>query len=152
MPVSKTRQRAERWKPAVGVRTQLTAASVLWTCVGIGLGAAGVVWCLGSDHALGLVGLGLALGLAKAHWVIRPVALRNLARIIQRGDGRCLGGFLSWKSWAFVGAMMSLGFVLRRSSLPESVLGVLYVAIGAALLVAALPLWRSVFERATLGS
>ena len=134
-----------RWKPAAGVRTQLTAASLLWTCVGLGLGSAGVFWCHGADDWPPLVGLGLAIGLIKAFWIIRPVARRNAARIIERGDGKCLGSFLSWKSWLFVAAMMAVGFVLRHSPLPRPALGVLYVAIGVALLVGALPLWRSVF-------
>jgi hypothetical protein len=146
------RKTAERWKPAVGVRTQLTAASVLWTCVGLGLGTAGVVWCLATGEPWMLVALGVAIGLAKAWFIIRPVALRNAARIIERGDGKCLGGFLSWKSWAFVGAMMGVGFVLRHSPLPRSVLGVLYVAIGAALLAGALPLWRSALTRTAPGA
>ncbi|MGC4117211.1 MAG: hypothetical protein QM765_22165 [Myxococcales bacterium] len=145
--MSPARQTAERWKPAVGVRTQLTAASVLWTCVGLGLGTAGILWCVGAGDAWYFVALGVAVGLAKAWFIIAPVARRNAARIIERGDGKCLGGFLSWKSWAFVAGMMSLGAVLRHSAIPRSVLGVLYVAIGAALLTGALPLWRSALSQ-----
>ncbi len=138
------RKVAERWKPAVGVRTQLTAASLLWTCVGFGLGAAGLAWCLADGRPWLLVPLGVAAGLAKAWFVIRPAAHRNASRIIERGDGQCLGGFLSWRSWAFAAGMMLLGSALRHSPMPRSVLGVLYVAIGAALLAGALPLWRTV--------
>lgn len=145
--MSTSRKTAERWKPAVGVRTQLTAASLLWTFVGLGLGVAGLGWSIASAAPGTLVVVGVAVGLAKALFVLAPMARRNAARIIQRGDGKCLGGFLSWKSWAFVGAMMTLGMVLRHSPAPRGVLGALYVAIGTALLAGALPLWRSALSQ-----
>lgn len=132
-----------RWKPAVSARTQLQAASVLWTMVGIGLGSAGVVWCHTASWFWALLALGVAIGAAKAFFVIRPVALRNAARILQRGDGRCLGGFLSWKSWLFVATMMIGGAILRHSPLPRPILGVTYVAVGTALLLGSVPLWRA---------
>jgi hypothetical protein len=142
--VSLARSTAERWKPAVRVRTQLAAASLLWTCVGLGLGAVGVYWCHPVDLAgAAIVALGLALGALKGWLVIRPIAHKNSARIVERGDGRCLGGFLSWKSWLMVASMMAVGAVLRHTALPRPILGVAYVAIGAALLLGAEPLWRA---------
>ncbi len=84
-----------------------------------------------------------ALGLAKGRWLITPVARRNIRRLVESGDDRCLGGFLSWKSWLFVVVMMALGAGLRRSALPRPVLGVLYGAIGVALLTGSFPFWRA---------
>jgi hypothetical protein len=139
-------------KPASSARAQLAAAAGLWTVVGLGLGSAGGLWSLSvpAPASLGLLALGACLGLVKAALVIRPMARRNAQRILARGDGRCFGGFLSWKSWLFVLAMMAFGALLRASPVPRPVLGVLYVAIGVALLTGSTPLWRT-FARAAAG-
>jgi hypothetical protein len=42
-----------------------------------------------------------------------------------------------------VASMMAVGAVLRHTALPRPILGVAYVAIGAALLLGAEPLWRA---------
>ena len=135
----------ERWKPAAGVRTHLFSAALLWTVVGLGLTAAGFAWCFGSalPWALVLAGVGVAAGLVKGRYVLRTMAERNAARIIARGDGRCLGGFLSLKTWLLVVLMMTSGIILRRSAVPRPVLGVLYSAVGTALLVGSATLWRA---------
>ncbi len=111
-------------------------AALLWTCVGTGLSLAGLRWCADTrapwPPVLGLSGLGL--GLLKGRFALERTARRSAARIAQRGDGKCLGGFLSWRSWLFVLAMMAMGVVLRRSGLPRPFLGVLYTAVGTSLL------------------
>jgi hypothetical protein len=134
---------AERWKPAAGVRAHLFSAAIMWTVVGLGLAAAGMVWCFGSalPWSLVLAAAGVAAGLAKGRFLIRTMAERNAARIITRGDGRCLGGFLSVKTWLLVALMMTSGIILRRSAVPRPVLGVLYTAVGTALLVGCVTLW-----------
>lgn len=144
----------ERWKPAAGVRTHLYSAALLWTVVGLGLSAAGIAWCFGSDlpWALVLAGVGVAAGLVKGRYVLRTMAERNAARIIVRGDGRCLGGFLSLKTWLLVVLMMTSGIILRRSAVPRPVLGVLYSAVGTALLVGCVTLWRAIGSLANGGS
>ena len=84
------------------------------------------------------------LGAAKGLFVLAPVAERVAGRIARREEGSCLGGAFSWKSWLMVAMMMSAGMLLRRSPLPRPVLGLLYVAIAAALLVGSACLWRQV--------
>lgn len=124
----------ERWKPAGSMRAQLLLAALLWTAVGLGLCTAGAVWSLESSWSVGLLVLGLVLGWAKGVFVLDRTARRSAERISRRGDGTCLGGFFSWRTWLFVFAMMALGAFLRRSALPRSVLGLVYVAVGVALL------------------
>ena len=135
----------ERWKPAAGVRAHLYAAALLWTVVGLGLTAAGMAWSFSSalPWSLLLAGTGVAAGLVKGRYVLRAMAERNAARIIARGDGRCLGGFLSLKTWLLVVLMMTSGIILRRSAVPRPVLGVLYSAVGTALLVGCVTLWKA---------
>ncbi len=125
-----------RWKPAAAARTHLLAAGLLWTGVGAGLLAAGLRWCagVGGGAAWGLAAAGVAAGLLKGRLALDRTARNAAARIRSRGDGNCLGGFLSWKTWLFVLVMMGLGAVLRRSGLSRVVLGPVYTAVGTALL------------------
>ena len=51
-----------------------------------------------------------------------------------RGRERCLFGFFSWKAWLLIVVMMGGGIVLRNSGAPTEALGVLYMAVGTALL------------------
>jgi hypothetical protein len=134
-----------RWKPAAGARTHLLLAAMLWSAVGLGLSAAGIRWSLGAQGLwpLLLLLLGFGLGAAKAHFVLDRTAARSAARIVSRGDGKCLGGFLSWQSWAFVLAMIGLGVSLRRSPLPRTLLGIIYTGVGLGLLKGSRCFWAA---------
>ncbi len=72
-------------------------------------------------------------GILKALFVLDRAAAKGVARIRERGDGRCIGGFLSVKSWLLVLVMMAGGRLLRAGYLPKTLIGFLYVAIGVAL-------------------
>jgi hypothetical protein len=133
----------ERWKPAAGARVHLILAATLWTCVGTGLIIAGIRWCLSAPSPWPAVLLfgGLAAGLIKGRTVLDRTATRSAARIVRRGDGKCLGGFLSWKTWFFVLAMMGMGAALRKSHLPRALLGLVYTAVGTGLLWGSRVFW-----------
>lgn len=134
----------EAYKPAANRSGQHLTLALMWSVVGAGLLGAGSSWLMSAEvgAAAGLLLLGLAAGAAKARWVMRGVVDRIVRRIDERGDGRCLGGFLSWRSWGFVLLMMTLGRVLRGTHLPRLALGSVYVAVGAALLLASSRPWR----------
>ena len=134
---------AERWKPSAGARSHLLAAALLWTAVGTGLSAAGIIWCLSARKPWVPLALGFCAGVLKGIFIISKVAARNARRIVSRGDGKCLGGFLSIKTWLLVAAMMGSGMVLRHSGIPRPVLGVIYTAVGTALLAGCLSLWKA---------
>jgi len=87
------------------------------------------------------VGAGLTLGVLKGRLVLERAARKAAARIAVRGDGRCLGGFLSWQTWLFVLAMMGMGVALRHSDVPRALLGVVYTAVGGALLWGSRTFW-----------
>ncbi|MFC1705201.1 hypothetical protein ACFL59_00080 [Planctomycetota bacterium] len=133
----------ERWKPAAPATMHVLMAAVLWTCVGSGLAGAGVWWTLGLPGvwAALLLALSLLAGLMKGRFILEPKARRTVARIVARGDGRCLGGFLSGQTWLLVLAMMGLGVVLRRTDLPRIALGVVYGTVGVALLLGSRLFW-----------
>ncbi len=139
------RRLAERLKPAAKARTHLLAAASLWTVVGLGLLTLGLIWCFAVrlPWPFVLAVLGIAAGSLKGRFVLRRLAEKNAARVVRRGDGHCLGGFLSVKTWLLVAVMMTSGILLRRSGVPHPILGVLYSAIGTALLAGSIPLWKA---------
>jgi hypothetical protein len=140
-----TRAWFESLKPAASARVHLLLAALMWSTVGGVLLVLGVLWALHVRTPLTvllLVACG-AGGFLKAHYVLEPVARRTVERIEVRGDGRCVGGFLSPQSWAMVAAMMLIGRLLRGGALSARVIGLVYVLVGTALLVAVRVLWAA---------
>jgi hypothetical protein len=139
------RRMVERFKPAASARTHLLAAAGLWTAVGLGLSVLGFIWCFSTPlpWPFLLAAVGVFAGSLKGRFVLRRLAEKNATRVIRRGDGHCLGGFLSVKTWLLVAVMMTSGMLLRRSGVPHSILGPLYAAIGTALLAGSVPLWKA---------
>jgi len=135
----------ERYKPAASRRTQLLAAALLWTAVGVGLATYGGVRTLRGAGGLGVILFPAAIvaGAAKGRWVLARSARRNLQRILERGEGRCLFGFLSLRSWALVAFMVLLGRTLRHHAATAPIVGPVYLAVGVALLVGSLEIWRA---------
>ncbi len=140
---------AQSLKPAAAARTHLLLAALLWTTVG------GVLLVLGARWALAVrlwwmapvLAMAVAVGALKAEYVLAHAARRAIERIRARGDGRCIGGFLSIRTWLFVLLMMALGYALRHGLAPKPAVGVLYVAVGTALLLAARRFWLAWLHR-----
>jgi hypothetical protein len=135
----------DAYKPAAAARTHLLLAALMWTVVGGSLLVVGARWALHAQLAIALPLLAVALtaGALKARFVLRRTSARMIERIRVRGDGRCLGGFVSLQTWAFVILMMGLGYLLRHGLLPRTVVGFIYVAVGAALLLASRHIWSA---------
>jgi len=139
------RKHLETYKPAAPAHVHLLLAAIMWSAVGAGLLLFGVRWA-GAGHLPAqwlLVGLAGVVGALKARYVLRRTALRMIQRIGERGDGRCIGGFLSVRSWLLVVVMTTMGRLVRGSDLPRAVVGLIYVTIGAALLLASGYVWQA---------
>ena len=135
----------ERWKPRAAGRTQLLLAGALWTTVGsllLGFGARWTFEAFGPRTGALATTLGIAAGLLKGRFVLDRAAARITDRIAARGDGRCLGGFLSWRSWLLVALMSAAGRLLRGGLLSHAVVGPLYVVIGSGLLFSSRTAWK----------
>ena len=104
---------------------------------------AGVRWLLAwrSTYVWLVAPVAVTVGLLKGRVVLERSAVRIIERIRERGDDRCVGGFLSPKTWLLVLLMMVSGRVLRAALLPTPMVGFLYAAIGVALLWASRRLW-----------
>lgn len=136
-------------KPAAPAWTHYLLAALLWTGVGSFLLYRGLTAAL-TLHAtvLALVSVGAGLiGVAKGLMVMRPAAVRGAARIAVRGDGKCVMGFISWKTWLVVLGMAAFGKYLRSLALPGWLLGLILGGVGTALLIGAATYWTSFFAK-----
>ena len=79
-------------------------AALMWTVVGAMLLLFGVRWLVETGGPLmwAWVALALTIGVAKAVFILSHTADRAIGRIVARGDGRCIGGFFSWRTWLAV--------------------------------------------------
>jgi len=135
----------ERWKPRAAGRTQLLLAGALWTTVGallLGFGARWTIEAFGARTGFPAVLLGIVAGLLKGRFVLDRTAGRVADRIAARGDGRCAGGFLSWRSWLLVALMSLAGRLLRGGLVSHAVVGPLYTAVGTGLLFSSRTAWK----------
>jgi hypothetical protein len=137
--------RALHLVPAASVRARLLLAAGVWTAVGCGLVVAGVRWTvLSADPPRSVVGLAAAIlvGALKGRFVLARRARANARRIRRAGEVRCIGGAFTWPMWGVAAAMIAVGFALRHSPLPRYWLGLIDVAVGAALAGASLVVWK----------
>lgn len=130
----------QRYKPGVTVRTHLFVAALIWSVVGFFLLTNGFVLISLKGHYLyGLAGL--LLGTAKTFIILDRVARKNVRRILEFEDNVCIGSVYSWKTWLLVAAMIGLGRFLRTTVLPGEVVGLIYAAVGWALMLASRVMW-----------
>jgi hypothetical protein len=129
-----------RLKPGASTNTNLLVAALMWSFIGFYLMVRG--YLLGPPLSGVFVLLALGLGTMKALWLIERAARKNIARIMTRPDGMCLGGVYSWGMWGMVVCMMVGGRLLRNSAVPPLAVGVIYVAVGWALLLSSRLIWR----------
>ena len=148
-----------RLTPRAGIRAQLIGAAVLW---GVGTGillVRGVFYMIAQEeldrfgYGVAVIGLvAVAIGLVKARLILIRYARKAVQRIRTRGHA-CFFGFFAPSSWLFILVMMGGGMMLRRTPLVDfwwgrTFLGILYVAVGTALLIADVIFWRAVFRPA----
>ena len=135
---------AESHKPTASVPTHLMSAWMMWVAVGSALAGFGARWLWSAAPIFApwiAVGAVLA-GVIKSRLVLDRAARGVVARIRSRGDGRCLGGFLSLRTWGLVILMMAAGQLLR-GSLAYGIVGPLYIAVGSALCLSSRLSWRA---------
>ena len=137
-------QWAERHKPSASVPTHLMMAWLLWVVVGSALAGFGARWLWGATPALApwVAAGAIVVGAVKSRLVLDRVARKVVERICARGDGRCLGGFLSLRTWGLVIVMIVVGRLLR-GAVARGIVGAIYIAVGAALLLSSRHAWRA---------
>jgi hypothetical protein len=135
-----TKDFIQKIKPGAPAWVHLLLASLLWAAVGTFLLYRGgkAIFELTPLEGVAALAIGILLGWFKGAKVLRPAARKSAARILERGDGKCVGGFLSWKSWLFVAGMGFFGKWLRSAGIHPWILGPLLTGVGVALFSGAL--------------
>jgi hypothetical protein len=127
----------------------LLLAGLVWSTVGAWLVILGARWSWRHEPALTpwLLPVAVALGLVKSRLVMDRAGRGIVQRIRERGDGRCLGGFVSPLTWLLIAVMMGMGRLLRSHNLAPQVVSVVYVAVGTALVVSSRLMWGAWRDR-----
>ena len=129
-----------KYKPGVSIRTHLLLGALIWTMVGFLLLTNGFRLVLLEGHLwYGLIGL--LLGTAKTLFVLDRLARKNIQRIKEFEDKVCFGSVYSLKTWFMVAAMIVLGRYLRTTVLPGEIIGLIYTAVGWALMLTSRLMW-----------
>lgn len=132
-----------RFKPAVRRNTLLLSSACLWTIIGLFLLVkGGYRWMYLADRQPLIVFAGIFAGSVKSFYILDKSARRGIDRILKKADGTCLGAVYSIRTWLLVLCMMSLGVILRDSSIPVQFLCFCYLTIGWALLFSSRLAWR----------
>ncbi len=132
--------------------THLRVAFFMWGLVGTGLLIAGSYFLFGArslsvldgakpkpglTEAIALI-LALGVGFIKGNLVLKKVARKYSARIEKLPETSPIYMTFSPKSWILVAGMMALGRITRSIGAPPLVVGVIYVAVGFALVLGSL--------------
>ena len=129
-----------RFKPGVSIKTHLFLAALIWSVVGFFLLTNGFI-LISLKSQLWYAVVGLILGTAKTFFILDRVAQKNVKRIREFEDKVCIGSVYSWKTWLLVAGMIVLGRFLRTTVLPDEVVGLIYTAVGWALMLASRLIW-----------
>jgi hypothetical protein len=133
-----------RYKPSVPRRWLFLFAGTLWMIAGGILCWRGAAWVLSPPYPLGaaLAAGGLLLALPAYYFGFSRLVGKNIRRISELRDRPCLFAFSPWRGYGMIILMMSLGLLLRQSSIPPAYLIVPYVCMGTLLLVSSLQFFR----------
>ena len=133
----------EAHKPVAPIRVHVFLVALMWTTVGLFLfvrGAVNMMSLPGSVNPWWLV-VAAFIGVLKGRLIFDKTAERVVSRTLGREGDRCLGGFLSLKSWGMILFMVFLGMSLRVSPLPGVLVWGVYVAVGAGLFFSSRLFW-----------
>ncbi len=131
--------------------THLKVAFLMWGLVGTGLLISGAIFLFGNrslsvfgegrpgpgfTEAIGLA-IALTIGFIKGNLVLKKLARKYIARIKTLPEKSPVYMTFSPKSWVMVVGMMLLGKIVRSVGAPHLVIGVIYLAVGFALVLGA---------------
>ena len=125
-------------------KTSLIIVGVMWFIVGAVLSIVGINWMLMLGFGPKLIMFltpAVLIGVLKGRFVLQKVALKYYKRsdVIKFNDKDV---FLGWakilgvKGFILIALMMVMGSFLRHSNIDRPILGIVYLAVGIALLYA----------------
>jgi hypothetical protein len=134
----------EKFKPAVHKNLLLFLSGLMWVAVGIMLDTFATGWLktYGRDNWWIYASGGIACALVIHHFGFLRLVDKNLGRISKMQGKRCVFAFMTWKSYLIVAVMVTMGIMLRHSSIPKQYLSILYIGIGTALILSSIRYFR----------
>jgi hypothetical protein len=140
----------------LSARSHLAIAGLIWTTVGAGLLAMGsVFWFhlpylgfLDRTHLL-VGGAALGVGLLKGNFILDRTANRVIERVgtlAEPNPFKSVFQMFGAKTLALIVAMMGIGIILRVSGVSFEVRGLIYLAVGVALVWSSRRYWAAIFS------
>ncbi len=134
----------EKFKPSIPKKFLLVIAGTMWCCVGIMLILMAVHWLYiykGNPWLFGAFGFIAALIIH--HFGFLKIVDKNLGRISRLPGKPCIFSFISWKSYIIIIIMVTMGIILRHSSIQKQYLSIIYLGIGLALFLSSIRYFRN---------
>jgi hypothetical protein len=138
-----------KYNPAVTNRWHIVLAGATWAGVGLLLCGYSYGWLsiLQHERAVIFAVAGLALALVIYRYGMSKVARKNLDRLRAIEGKKCVFGFLTWKSYANIAVMVTMGVTLRHSPVPKDYLSLVYTSMGGALTLGSLQYGKSLWSK-----
>jgi hypothetical protein len=135
-------------KPNVPRNWLFLFAGIAWLIAGGLLCGRALVWILADPliPALTLASGGIGLAVLFYRTVFANVARKNISRICNLPERPCAFAFTAWRGYLMIGLMVSIGILLRGSSIPREMLAVSYMAMGGALIISAMTFSRKFWK------
>jgi hypothetical protein len=123
-------------------------SGLLWSIAGSILIWRSIVWLsdLPSDQVIIISILGTLLAIIFFFTGFIKIARKNTKRLASLPERASIFRFASRRSYFIIAAMITLGIVLRNSSLPKQYLTVLYAAMGGALWMGSILFYKTWFN------
>jgi hypothetical protein len=137
-----------KYNPAATNRWHIGLAGVTWGLVGLLLCRYSYNWLspLKLPRAVLFGAMGIAIAAAVYSYGMSKIARKNLSRLQAIRGKACIFGFLTWKSYANIALMVTLGVTLRHSAVPKDYLSLVYTSMGGGLLMGSFQYYRSLFS------
>jgi hypothetical protein len=137
-----------KFTPGVDKRFLVLMAGLMWCGVGVMLVRFAVSWLslLTEKEQIFYYTAGFIAAMPIHHFGFLKIADTNLNRLMPLTEKKCLFSFITWRSYIIILMMVSMGLVLRHSSLPKRYLSILYNGIGLALFLSGIRYFRFFFK------
>lgn len=133
-------KKTDKIKPAADKRTLIFLSFLMWVVVGLILLSYVYFWLFSPQirNPFIFMGAGFGLALIIHHFGFLRLVDKNLGRLLPMKEKKCVFSFMTWKSYLIVIIMITVGILLRHSSIPKSYLSVLYIGIGLSLILSSI--------------
>ncbi len=133
-----------KFRPAIPKHWLFIIAGFIWTVVGLMLCVRAVTWLSSTALSFNFFVEMIAVGIAGVGYLVMfsKVVQKNIVRILALPDRACAFAFTPWKGYFMIACMITIGIILRNSSLPKYYLVIPYTAMGVILLIGSFVFFR----------